>query len=204
MIQNKTELKGYFLNGSIPNQDNFGDLIDTMVNLTTTNQISTYDSGNVGINETVDSGYNFSVTGNARVTGNTNLIKLAVTDVASLVKGNIGHLGGFTSVPTNTLQSGSGIGATVTITGTDLAGQINLTTGTGCVASVDVIDITFNTIFNSIPFIFLQNANSLTSRLNGNSAIYPTNVTTSGFSLYVGSIKLADVSNYILNYLIVA
>ena len=201
MIVTKATLASYFQTGNQPDQSNYQDLIDTLVALELAGQILTYPSGNVAINDTVgtDTGYNFVVNGTSNFTGSAALQNVSVAVNINAAKAHVGHLGGFTSAPAISAGSASGTTPMLSITGTDLAGTINLLTGTACPIGGTVANVTFNTAYATAPYV------NFTAASANQAPFYVTNVTTTGFSINIGSaVTLSNTTNYILNYHVIA
>lgn len=204
MIQDKITLKNYFLTGQQPTESNYGDLIDTLVNLFNTNQIMTFDSGNVAINKSTDDGYTFSIEGTLAVSGNAAFSNVSISDTANMISGNIGHLGGFTNTPQISLGASAGTSATSTIDGTDLAGTISLTTGTACIGSDMVFKVAFDVAYDIIPKVLLTPSNASSASLYGDANVWVTGVNVNGFDVNVGSTALTDEIVYEFNYFCIA
>ena len=131
----------------------------------------------------------------------------SITNAYFQVNGNLmaNHLVGSKSsgvfaVPKVTGGTGSGTGVSMTCTfvtgSTDVAGQINILTGTSPVGSAVVATITFNTAFTTTaPFVILEPANSATAALNGTSQVYVT-ATKSTFLINSGTAALSTPVTY--------
>ncbi len=95
------------------------------------------------------------------------------------------HISGSGSTPTGSVDTGAGVGATMTITGTDLAGRIELITGTGPTAvNTIVCSITFATAFASAPrVVILTPATTAAAVQGGTDGVYvnAAEITTTGF-----------------------
>ena len=112
------------------------------------------------------------------------------------------HLKGNSSSPSIAAGAGAGTTPTVSINGTDLSGEITVTTGTSP-SSVSVLcTITFATSFTSAPFIVFSPANQLTAQLVANSGIY-VNSGTSSFTLNTNSVALSAGSTFKWNYTVI-
>lgn len=116
-------------------------------------------------------------------------------------KGNtsMAHLVGNTSAPTIAAGTGAGTSPTVTVTGSDLGHQVNVTTGTSPTVSATVATVTFNVAYASAPKVIqLTPANSVTAALNGTAQIYvdSSSTTTTVYVIKVGSGGLAASTAY--------
>jgi len=99
--------------------------------------------------------------------------------------------------------AGAGSSPTVSITGTDTAGYITITTGSSPTASATVATITFNTAYTSTPHsVMITPASSNDSILSGQATIYAgqAGLSTTGFTLTVGSTALAGATTYVVWY----
>jgi hypothetical protein len=102
--------------------------------------------------------------------------------------------------PTLTAGTGAGTGPTLALTGSDTAGMITVTTGTGCAASAKVVTLNFGIVQLNVPAgISLTPANQAARALGGNGVWENAATRTiNGFDLYAG--QLADGATYIWNY----
>lgn len=107
------------------------------------------------------------------------------------------HLIGNTSTPTIAAGAGAGTSPTVSISGTDLAGQINITSGTLPSISAIIVTVTFNQTFGSPPYCILWPANT-------NAAILGflpyVNSTTTTFTVNAPTVGLGAATQYLYNY----
>ena len=137
-------------------------------------QYGNFGQGGIMVNDMYQSGTLF----------NSKLIKTA-------------HLAGYSSAPTITAGTGAGTGASVSLASgsTDLAGQIIVTTGTVSATGV-ILTVTFNTIFNTAPFVVFSPAND-----NASGAIVGVYVVSiaSTFTLNNGSLLISS-TQYKWNY----
>lgn len=204
-IVSKTQLKSYFQTGDQPSQSNFDDFVDTVIALVDPTDVVIYPSGNVAVNDStgVDSGYDFSVYGTSNFPGTSNFATASFTTALNAVNGNVGHLGGFTGSPTISVGSGLGVLPTLSINGSDLDGNIQMTSGTATVASSRLCTVTFDVPYASTPNVFVQAGNEATAILYGPSSVYATNVTTAGFDIWVATTPLAASTSYIVNYFVI-
>jgi hypothetical protein len=118
----------------------------------------------------------------------------------------MGKIKGSSSTPSITAGVGAGTSPTVSITGTDMAGQIIVTPGTGCTVG-QIVRITFSNSFTSIPYVVFSPANDNAGDIftvNVNVSIYVTSSTTY-FDLIISpnSDTLFSMVQYKWNYLVV-
>lgn len=122
---------------------------------------------------------------------------------------NLPHLIGNTSAPT--IAAGTGAGTTPTVTvgsgSTDLAGYLNITTGTiPAGANATVATITFNVAYGSAPTaVILTPANSVTALLSGITMCYVDQASTSTtvFVIKSGTTALTAATAYKFFYTII-
>lgn len=206
-IQNKSVLKSYFLTSDIPTQAQFSDLIDTLVNNINANTFVSYDSGNVGINTDVDvdPGYQLQIEGSLCVTGNVVINEdMAIEGTLSTNDQQINHIKGFGTVPVLTNNTGAGTTPTTSISGTDLAGRINVTTGTACPVDAVIVRVTFGRAYGSIPNVTLSPYNKATVSLTGTQVPYVSTVTTAYFEVSSNDVALGNSTAYSFNYSCIA
>lgn len=103
----------------------------------------------------------------------TNTTQLATTAFVQANKGTVDRLIGSSSVPTIVAGVGAGTGNTVSITGTDLAGKITITSGSSPTSGA-IATITFNGAYSTTPFVVTQAGNATTA----DRSIYATPTTT--------------------------
>jgi hypothetical protein len=117
----------------------------------------------------------------------------------------VGQIVGGSAVPTIAAGGAAGTAPTVSIVGTNVAGQISVTTGTGTSGSAPVATVTFSATptgtFAVPPYPLLTPANAAAAALTGNVAVYVTSTTTT-FVINVGSTALAASTQYIWNYMV--
>lgn len=115
------------------------------------------------------------------------------SQMASLV-----HVVGFSGAPT--IAAGAGAGTTPTVSmasgSTDLAGAVNITTGTLPTGTNAVVaTITFNTAYGTAPFVVIYPANAITATLSGVSMVFATSTTTT-FVITSGTTALTAATAY--------
>jgi len=112
-------------------------------------------------------------------------------------KGTAGviHLDGFGSTPTISTNSGSGLGgASATITGSDLSGEITINTGLTPAVNASIVTINFNTAYDAAPYVVLWPSSAtssvvgflpyVTSTVNGFSVKNPVALGLAGSTTY--------------------
>ena len=110
---------------------------------------------------------------------------------------------GNSTTPTLTLGGSSivGTGATSSIIGNDMAGEITLTTGTGISTTGTVLTLTFSSAYANAPFVTLTAASE--SMVNGGnptiSRIF-VNETTTTFQVILSTHNLSSSTEYKFNY----
>lgn len=137
----------------------------------------------------------------------TNTTQLATTQFVQSFGDNLQQnkvIGKAAINPTPTIYTaaGAGAGATATITGSDIGFTINLTTGTGCTASANVIKVFFGNAYATIPRAFLQARNPAANALIEAARVYPAEA-TDGVTLVSGTTPLTDSTKYIFNVMVI-
>lgn len=113
--------------------------------------------------------------------------------------------GGGSVAPLSTIAAGTGAGTspTVSVVGTDQAGQITVTTGTAPTGTNAIVaTITFNLAFGTSPYVVLYPANALTATLSGISMVFVTSTTTT-FVITSGTTALTGSSTYLWNFIVI-
>lgn len=115
----------------------------------------------------------------------------------------LGQILGGSGAPTIAAGTGAGTSPTVSVTGNNNAGQINITTGTSPAASAAVATVTFNAAgsYPAAPYVVFSPANAAAAALTGGQAIFVTATQTS-FSLNAGASALAAATQYLWNYIV--
>lgn len=108
------------------------------------------------------------------------------------------HIGGG-SAPTIAAGSGAGTSPTVSISGTDSAGQITITSGTLPSVSAVIATVTFSVAYGAAPYVVLWPSNAAASILN---FLPYVGSTTTTFTVNAGTVGLAGATTYTYNYLI--
>ena len=106
------------------------------------------------------------------------------------------HLVGGGSAPTISVGTGAGTSPTVSISGTDLAFKITLTTGTLPTASATVCTVTFNTAYTASPHPHLTPASANAALLSGVTMVWPS-ATTTTYALNSGTTGLTAATTYV-------
>lgn len=115
----------------------------------------------------------------------------------------IKHIAGVAGTPTIAAGASAGSGPTVSVTGTDLAGKISITTGTATTANGIVATITFNTAYATAPYVILEESNSNAANVNrvGTAIVYPSSSTTATFVITVIGTLTASTA-FTWNYIV--
>ena len=107
------------------------------------------------------------------------------------------------TLPTNTPGTGAGAGASVTVTGTDLAGNISVTTaGTPAGSNAAIVTLTFNNAYINPPYVVLAPANAATAAIASVSQVYVTS-TDNTFVINGGATGLTTSTTYSWNYIVI-
>lgn len=112
------------------------------------------------------------------------------------------HIIGTSSTPGIVAGTGAGTSPTVSVTGTDLAGKVTVTTGTlptGTNATVATITYASSYAYPAGSYVVLYPANAITATLSGVSMVY-VNGTTTTFVITSGTTALTAASTYVWNY----
>lgn len=108
------------------------------------------------------------------------------------------HLGN-SSTPGIAAGTGAGTSPTISISGTDMAGDVTVTTGTLPTASGIVGTITYSFAYPTHTYPVLYPGNSATALLSGVSMVYTTGNTTT-FVITAGTTALTAVTTYVWHY----
>ena len=198
-IQTKDVLKSYFTTGQIITQEHLADLVDTLLALVNSNNITIYPSGNVGINEATDSGNTFSVTGTSAFSDSSEFNNGIYT---TLLYDN-----GKSGNPTFSLGGGGdGSGATANVSGTDMAGLIAVNTGRDCLAGKPIIGIEFAKSYPNgrPPIVILTPVGPTNAVLAVTQIPYIDRISEQGFVIAANPrAAIADSTKYYWNYLVI-
>jgi hypothetical protein len=100
------------------------------------------------------------------------------------------HFSGATQAPTIAVGAGAGTTATASVTGSDAAGEITLTsTGLLGTLSATVVTVTFNSAYASAPYVVITPSNGISSILSGVTSVFVT-PSTGNFLLTAGTTPL--------------
>ena len=106
------------------------------------------------------------------------------------------------SVPTETLGTGAGTGASAVLTGNDMAGSISITTGSTPATAAAVLNLIFNTALVAAPqSVVLTPGNAAAAALSGNDVFISTLVTT-GFTITSNATALDATTTYVWYYVV--
>lgn len=108
-----------------------------------------------------------------------------------------GHVITAGSTPSIAAQAAACTSPTVSISGTDTAGSVTITTGTGCAAPGDLVTTTFASAFAVAPRVVLTPANGNSAALN--AYIDDASLTTGSFRIGVVNVP-SDATMYKWNY----
>ncbi len=135
-----------------------------------------------------------NASGTAFFTADSTNMKITVKDLAIT-----GHIISGGSAPSIAANTGAGTSPTISISGTDTAGTITLTTGSSPATSADVLTVTFAAAFSAAPQVVFSPANGNAATLSGNAAVYVTPATGT-FKLSTGSSGLTGSTQYKWTY----
>lgn len=132
--------------------------------------------------------------------GSTEMVRWTLEGGVTPTANFKGHIVGSSSTPTASAGAGAGTSpGTITVTGSDLAGNISFTTGTLPTAAAAVLTLTFNTAYGAAPHVVLYPANANTALLSGVTMTYVTSTTTT-FVINAGSTGLTASTAYSWEY----
>jgi len=109
------------------------------------------------------------------------------------------HMKGISSTPSISAGTGAGTGATVNISGSDMAGWISVVAGTAPSTSATIATITFNVAYSTAPVcISLTPANISGATLSAASMVYVNRagITTTTFAITSGTAGLTTLGTY--------
>ncbi len=112
------------------------------------------------------------------------------------------HIIGNSAAPAIAANAGAGTSPTVSVIGTDIAGQVSITTGTLPSVASAIVTLTFAAAFTANPYVVLWPAEA-------NAAVlgflpYVTSTTTTFVINSATALGLAPTTNYKYNYVCVA
>lgn len=148
-----------------------------------------------GTNVTINSPYSVYVaTGDVAFLGN---IKGSTSSVLKY-----GAISGISSTPSIVAGTGAGTSPSVSVTGTNIGGDVTVTTGTaptGAGATVATITYANSLTFPTGSTVILTPGNAATAALNGISMVFTTGSTTT-FVITAGTTALAGSTAFIWHY----
>lgn len=131
-----------------------------------------------------------------------------ITSLSSLTSASVRQIISTGSAPSVTAGSGLGTGGStaVSVSGTDMAGTITLTTDVLGVTVInsDLVTLTFNTPYAAAPRVIVMPANAAACTLTlGVVQCLQSNVSTTAFKLKSGAVALPTLTaaSYIFNYI---
>lgn len=140
---------------------------------------------------------NLSVSG----TANFGALDVSTLSVTSLnIRGDLAfnqHLVSSGGGPSRASGTALGSGGTVSVSGSDTAGSINVNTGSGAPAGC-FVTVNFTHHFSSTPYVVLSAANSTAATIE----YYVTNRSASGFSLCTANTP-GSGKNFVYNYIVI-
>lgn len=114
------------------------------------------------------------------------------------------HLSGGPVTANTTVAPAAGVGATASVSGSDIGGKITLTTGIGTTASATVVTLNFALVYSSAPrSVILTPANAVSAALTGNGQVFVPSTSTVLFPVNVGSTPLATSTTYAWYYQVI-
>ncbi len=122
-------------------------------------------------------------------------IDSTATDVTGLLQ--VDRIAGTTSAPSISAGAAAGTTPTVSVTGTDLAGEIVITTGTGSVGDGTLATITLNTAFANDCYPVLQAADS-----DSRAVTISITHSSTGFTIVAGAVGWATSTEYRWTYIV--
>lgn len=97
--------------------------------------------------------------------------------------------------------TGAGTSPTISVSGSDQAGTLTLTTGTACAANATIATIYFGATWGSAPVVHLRGANALAASLLTTEIPFVSNpAATSYFVIKSNGVALANSSAYVFTY----
>jgi hypothetical protein len=123
-------------------------------------------------------------------------LKTAVTNITAGESLAVKHLKGTSASPTIQSAAGSGTDATVKITGTDMSGVIEVTTGDATTANEVLANIQYSTAYSGAPVVIITPGNAATASLMGTSTVFVGNNTNTNFTLNTNATPLTTKTTY--------
>ena len=129
--------------------------------------------------------------------GNANVKEVITTANVTVGESlSVKHLKGNSAAPTIAASAGSGTNATVKITGTDMSGVIEVTTGDSTTANEVLASIQYSTAYSSAPVVIITPGNAATASLMGTSTVFVGNNTNTNFTLNTNTTPLATNTTF--------
>ena len=129
--------------------------------------------------------------------GNANVKEVVTTANVTVGESlSVKHLKGNSATPSIATAAGSGTNATVKITGTDMSGVIEVTTGDSTTANEVLASIQYSTAYSSAPVVIITPGNAPTASLMGTSTVFVGNNTNTNFTLNTNATPLATKTTY--------
>ena len=123
-------------------------------------------------------------------------LKTAVTNITAGESLAVKHLKGTSASPAIASAAGSGTNATVKITGTDMSGVIEVTTGDATTANEVLASIQYSTAYSGAPVVIITPGNAATASLMGTSTVFVGNNTNTNFTLNTNATPLTTKTTY--------
>ena len=134
--------------------------------------------------------------------------RLVIDSIGAQV--SVTHLGGLTHATTISTGTGSGTGGTPTATvgsgSTDLSGYFSITTGTTCDPDANIITMTYNTAYSTVPkSVTITPANKAARNLAVGQQPFASRAlqTASQLILTSNTTPLADATTYEFYYTVI-
>ena len=123
-------------------------------------------------------------------------LKIALANITAGESLSVKHLIGRSASPIIETAAGSGINATAKITGTDMSGVIEITTGDATTANAVLASIRFNLLYSGAPVVITTPGNAATASLMGTSMVFVGNNTNAFFTLNTNATPIATKTTY--------
>ncbi len=150
---------------------------------------------NLGYSDPSQSLQNNPTFGDINITGNATIKNLVVTDNLTTTQLTVnGHIISGGGAPTVSLGADACSGSSVSVSGTDTAGLITLTTGAGCTADGKLATVSFNKAFGATPRVTLTPASADAASVK--SYVDSGSATTTNFSIATSSSSLNGSTVY--------
>jgi len=147
------------------------------------------DAPSTGSNATITKKYALTLNGTGANLGMNGFIEGAYQIRSSAASG-----------ATIAAGAGSGTGASGSVSGNDMAGKIDITTGSSPSTSATIVTITFNAAYASAPTVILTPGNAASAALTGGTQVFISSTSTTNFIVLSGSTALSASTQYIWYY----